>query len=308
MSTDYYEILGLTKKATAEDIKKAYRRRALKYHPDRNPGNPQAEAEFKKISEAYAVLSDPEKRKQYDIFGSQDFGRRYSQEDIFRDFDFNSIFREFAFGTRRTGFQGKRRMSRGDDPFAFADLFSGTWNQQGPRLQPERGKNIEYNLDVTLEEAFGGAEKKISLAGGGKKILVRIPPGIATGRKLRLPGKAHPGKHGGVAGDVLITVRVVPHKVFAREGDNLTVSAGIRYSEAVLGTTVEIPTIGGETKRVRIPAGSGPLTKIRMKGYGMPRFRGAGRGDAYLRLSIIIPKSLNKEQDKLIRSMAEKGL
>lgn len=306
MSTDYYEILGLSRKATAGDIKKAYRQRALKYHPDRNPGDTAAEGEFKRISEAYAVLSDPEKRKQYDRFGSQAFGNRYSQEEIFRNFDFNSIFREFGFGGGGSGLRGRMRASHGTDP--FADIFSGPRHDQPPRYQPQRGDNIEYNLDVTLEEAFRGAEKTISLGRGGEKILVRVPPGIATGQKLRLPGKAHPGKHGGTAGDVFITLRVVPHEVFSRDGDDLTVLADIKYTEAVLGTTVEVPTICGETKRVKVPAGSGQNTKIRLKGYGMPRFKGAGRGDSYLRLSIIIPNSLNKEQNKLIRALAEKGL
>lgn len=307
MSTDYYKILGLNRKATAGDIKKAYRQRALKYHPDRNPGNAAAEAEFKKISEAYAVLSDPEKRLQYDRFGSHDFGRRYSQDDIFRNFDFNSIFREFSFGGSGSGHRGRMRASFGAAD-NFTDYFSGSGQQQSSRNQPQRGDNIEYNLDVTLEEAFKGTEKKISLGRGSEKILVRVPPGIATGQKLRLPDKAHAGKHGGLAGDVFITLRVMPDAVFTREGDDLLVAIDIKYTEAVLGTTVEVPTICGEAKRVRVPAGTRPNIKIRLKGFGMPRFKGTDRGDLYLRLNINIPNTLNNDQDKLIRALAETGL
>lgn len=304
---DYYTILGVDRKASAEEIKKAYRKKALLYHPDHNPGDREAETRFKKISEAYAVLSDPEKRREYDTYGSQAFGRRFSQEDIFRNFDFQSILREFGFGGRMSGGRGGRRTAFREDP--FADLFGGfRQEQRSPR--PRRGNNVEYNLDITLEEAFTGTEKKLSIpsSGQGEKLLVKVPPGIATGQRLRLPGRGGAGIYGGGAGDIYITIRVLPHERFVRNGDDLTVQQTITYSQAVLGATIDVPTIGGVVKRVKIPPGSQPHTKIRMKGFGMPRFKGSGRGDAYLYLTVKVPKSITDMQERLIKKLAEEGL
>lgn len=303
MTVDYYAVLGIKKGASAEEIKKAYRKKALLYHPDRNPGDKAAETEFKKVSEAYAVLSDPEKRRQYDTYGSQAFGNKFSQEDIFRNFDFQSILREFGY---RGGFGGKST-SRRVDP--FADLFGGfRQTRQTPRAR--RGDDVDYNLEITLEEAFRGVEKRISLRGPDRsdKILVKVPPGITTGQKLRIPGKGGEGSFGGQFGDVFITIRVKPHERFAREGDDITVQHTISYSQAVLGTSIDVPTIDGEMKRIKIPPGTQPNTRIRLKGHGMPRFKGSGRGDAFVRLNIEVPKKITDKQEKLIKRLAEEGL
>ncbi|MCK9274734.1 MAG: DnaJ domain-containing protein [Syntrophales bacterium] len=314
MAEDYYKILGIDKKAKNEDIKKAYRKLALKYHPDRNPGNKEAEDNFKKISEAYAVLSDSEKRRQYDTYGSQSFGQRFTQEDIFRNFNINDILKEFGFNQRSGGgifgSQFGRRSTFGGAAGGdrFEDLFGG--RRYSERPQSHKGQDLEYNLDITVEEAFTGTEKKVSLAGGigADKILIKVPPGINTGQKLRIPGKARPGSGGGPPGDLYINIRILPHPVFSREGDDVYVQKSISYSQAVLGDTLNIETLDGESKRIKIPAGAQPNTRIRMKGYGFPRFKGTGRGDAYLRFTIDVPRNPTKKQLQLIKALADEGL
>src|SRR5271157_2185922 len=191
MAEDYYKLLGLDKKATSEDIKRAYRKLALKWHPDKNPNNKAAEEKFKKISEAYAVLSDPKKREEYDTFGSADqFRQRYTQEDIFRGFDLNDILRSFGFGD--AGGPGPRnfRTNRGGgftftQGGSFSDIFDG--ERQRFSRAPQKGQDFEYNLSITLEESVFGAEKKLALQKDDTvgEINFKIPPGINSGKKLR---------------------------------------------------------------------------------------------------------------------------
>lgn len=303
MNTDYYKILGVDKKAGNDDIKKAYRKLALKYHPDKNPGNKEAEEKFKKISEAYAVLSDPEKRKQYDNFGSDSFSRQYSQEDIFRDFDIDKILRDLGFG----GVGGRGRTytyHKGGD--SFSDLFGGAQYKTMPR----KGSDIEYNLPITLEESVIGTEKKISLKKEEKidEINIKIPAGINTGKKLRLAGKGLPGHHGGMPGDLYLNISIMPHPIFARDGNDIYIEKSISYSQAVLGTTIEVPTLEGVTKRLKIPAGTQNNTKIRMKGYGVPNLKGLGKGDQYVKIMVNIPRKLSEYQTELVKKLAEQGL
>lgn len=314
MADDYYKTLGVEKGADPEAIKKAYRKLALKYHPDRNPGNREAEEKFKKISEAYAVLSDNEKRKQYDNFGSDQFSRRYSQEDIFRNFDLNEILRDFGFGdtTGREGrFRGTSRRGytfrTGGDP--FQDLFG----QAQPRYdQPRKGEDLHYNLSITLEESVSGAEKKLALQQEGEvhEISVRIPAGISPGKKLRLAGKGYPGIHGGPAGDLYLNISILPHPIFARDGSDIYIEKAVSFTQAVLGTTIEVPTIDGTIKRLKVPAGTQNGTKIRMKGYGVPGLKGSGssKGDQFVKIAIDVPRKINDRQLQLIKKLAEEGI
>lgn len=309
MAEDYYKILGVEKSAPEDDIKKAYRKLAMKYHPDRNPGNKQAEEKFKKLSEAYAVLSDAEKRKQYDSFGSDAFRQRYSQEDIFRNFDFSDILKEFGFdmgggrGRSRTFTFGGRG---GGDP--FADLFGGA--QGYGRQMPERGQDYEYNLSITLEESVFGTEKKLSLQKEDRveEINIKIPPGISSGKKLRLAGKGSPGHNRGQSGDLFLNVSILPHPIFARDGADIYVEKSVHYSQAALGATIDVPTIDGTTKRIKIPPGTQNHTKIRMKGYGVPIQKDGGKGDQYVKISVNVPKKLTDHQAQLIKKLAEEGL
>ena len=319
MAEDYYKTLGVEKSATEEEIKKAYRKLAMKFHPDRNPGNKQAEEKFKKISEAYAVLSDQEKRKQYDSFGSDAFRQRYSQEDIFRNFDLNDILREFGFGgfgggrtsrTYSTGGRGGRTYTTygqdgSDDP--FADLFGG--GRQYSQM-PRKGQDIEYNLSITLEESVFGAEKKLALQKEDRieEINIKIPPGISSGKKLRLAGKGSPGFNQGPQGDLYLNITVQPHPIFARDGNDIHVEKSVSFSQAVLGSSIDVPTIDGTMKRIKIPAGTQNNTKIRMKGFGVPILKGGGKGDQFVKISIDVPKRLSDKQAQLVRKLSEEGL
>jgi curved DNA-binding protein len=306
MAEDYYKILGVDKSATIDDIKKAYRKLALKHHPDRNPGNKDAEEKFKKISEAYAVLSDAEKRQEYDNFGSQAFSQRFSQEDIFRNVDLGDILRDLGFGG--FGGRGNRRAPFGNASGGeFYDFF-GTGREYGP--MPRRGNDLEYTLTISLDEAYAGTEKRVTLKKGDKteEISIKIPKGINSGQKLRLTGKGLPGIDGGSSGDLFIIIMIAPHGIFSREKNDLSINKTISFSSAALGTTIDVETIGGETKRLKIPAGTQNNTKIRMKGYGMPNFKKSGKGDQYVKISISVPKKLTKKQIDIIEKLAEEEL
>jgi curved DNA-binding protein len=316
MADDYYKTLGVEKKADQEAIKKAYRKLALKYHPDRNPDNREAEEKFKKISEAYAVLSDPEKRKQYDSFGSDQFSQRYSQEDIFRNFDLNDILRDFGFGSmggnegafRGAGRRGGYNFRTGGDP--LRDIFG---QGRSHYEAAQRGEDLHYNLSITLEEAVSGVEKKLAFQQQDQEvneISVRIPAGISTGKKLRLAGKGYPGIHGGPAGDLYLNITILPHPIFARDGNDIFIDKSVSFTQAVLGTSIEVPTIDGTIKRIKVPAGTQNATKIRMKGYGVPGLKGSGsaKGDQFVKISIEVPRKINDRQLQIIRKLAEEGI
>jgi len=314
---DYYNVLGVNRKASDDDIKKAYKKLAFKYHPDKNAGDKQAEDRFKDISEAYAVLSDKKKRQQYDQFGSTGFHQRYSQEDIFRGSNLGDIFGEMGFsaddlfghifggGRRSSSFSGAggRGGRRGSAGFNMEDLFG--FSQQA---QSRRGQDLSLSLTIDLLEAAAGCEKNIEYMYGGeqKGIKVKIPAGIAGEQKLRLAGKGGGGPKGAPAGDLFLTVQIHEHPVFKRDGDNIIVTREIRISEAVLGATVEVPTLDG-TKKVKIPPGIQNDTKLRIKGHGMPRFGKAGKGDVFVRILVSVPKNLNKDQKKLFDDLAKEG-
>ena len=310
---DYYQTLGVSKSASADEIKKAYRKMALKYHPDHNKDNKEAESKFKEISEAYAVLSAPEKKKQYDMFGAEGFERRFSQEDIFRDFDFGTIFSDLGFSGPRRG-RGVNIFSQIFGNMGQSQQFRGTGAPFGGfSEQPRgiRGQDLVYELSITLEEAFHGTEKVITYhVGGGEKkeVSVKIPPGISTGKRLRLKNKGQPGQAGGPSGDLYIQIKLLDHPVFKREGDDLYISQDIKFSEAALGTEIEIPTIDNKTLKLKIPPGTQPNAKFRFKGYGLPHLNGGGQGDAYVKINPVLPKKLNKKQKNLINSLAETGL
>ncbi|MGA3083912.1 MAG: DnaJ C-terminal domain-containing protein [Thermodesulfobacteriota bacterium] len=315
---DYYKTLGVDKKATEEEIKKTYRKLAMKYHPDRNKGDKKAEEKFKEISEAYAVLSDKEKRKQYDTFGSDGFQQRYSQEDIFRGFDFSDLFKEFGFGGgfenifgQRTGHPGgggykTYTFNRGGQGFDSGDPFG----QHAGAGRPQRGDDQMYELAITLKEAALGAEKQLSFPTGRKteKVVVKIPPGISTGKKLRIHGKGGPSLIGGPSGDLFIQIKVLEDPIFKVEGQNLVVEKEINFSQAGLGTKVEVPTLEGKSLQVNIPAGTQPQSKLRLKGYGLPMLGNKGKGDQLVRIAIKVPKKLSDRQKKLLEELAREGL
>lgn len=308
MSVDYYKILGIDKSVGSDDIKKAYRKLAVKYHPDKNPGNKEAEEKFKKMSEAYAVLSDPEKRKQYDNYGADGFSQHYSQEDIFRGFDINEILRGFGAagaGGKRRSYSFQSGQSGGGDP--FADLFGGGGQH---RQMPQKGQDLEYNLAITIEESVLGAEKKLAMNKDGQvdEINIKIPAGINAGKKLRLTGKGLLGGHGGSAGDLYLNISILPHPIFARDGNDIYLDKEVKFSQAVLGTSIDVPTVDGSVKRIKIPPGTQNNTKIRMKGLGVPSLRGSDKGDQYVKVTVNVPKKLSATQADLMKKLAEEDL
>lgn len=309
---DYYKLLGVEKNASPEEIKKAYRKLALKYHPDRNKGNKEAEEKFKKISEAYAVLSDKEKRQQYDTVGSAGFQQRYSQEDIFRNADLGDILREFGinFGGGRTTF---RSSGWGDFEDMFRQPGAGGRTSHGFqdfRQQPVKGNDLSLELPITLNEVLTGAEKTISLGRGiaAEKVSVKIPAGIETGKKLRISGKGSPSPMGGPPGDLYLLIRVEPHQTFSREGDNLGMDLQIPYSSAVLGAEVDVPTLEGKQLKVKIPPGCQPQAKLRLRKHGLPAGAGGTRGDLLVKILVAVPKTLSDEQKVLVEKLKESGL
>ena len=306
---DYYELLGVSKTASGDDIKKAYRKLALKYHPDRNPGNKEAEEKFKKINEAYAVLSDPEKRKQFDQFGMGGFQQRYTEEDIFRGFNVGDLFKDLGFGGgdifsmifgNRGAGRGGARQQRQQQSWDFGDYI--THEQRGS--EASRELDLYYELEIPFMDAIHGAEKRVTLStqAGTEEVSVRIPRGIATGKKLRLKGKGNIGRSG-QRGDLYLTMKVGEHPVFKRTGNDLYVTKEVKLTDALLGTVVEVPSIDGP-KRVTIPPGVKSHSKVRLKGLGVPD----QNGDEYVEVIIDIPKRLTEKQKALLMELRKEGL
>jgi len=300
---DYYKILGVDKSASPEEIKKSYRKLALKYHPDHNEGDKSAEAKFKDLNEAYAVLRDPEKKQQYDMFGAEGFQNRFSQEDIFRDFDLGSIFKEFGFG------RGGRNQG------SYSRIFGNGYGSRGfdgfqNRQQRLKGQDLIYELPMTLEELLQPTSKTITyqLNGRQEQVSVKVPPGIKGGQKLRLQGKGQPGPNGGPPGDLYVQIKETPHPLFRRENADLYLKKKIRFSQAVLGADIEVPTLEKKVLKLKIPAGTQNNAKFRLKNFGLPIYNGSGKGNAYVEIDIDVPKELTEKQKELVASLAKAEL
>ena len=354
---DYYEVLGVSKNASEDEIKRAYKKLARKYHPDMNPGDKEAEEKFKEVNEANEVLSNPEKKAKYDQFG-------------FAGVDPN-------YGAGQGGYGGAGGFDFGDLGDIFGSFFGGGFGGGGRRNPnaPQRGESIRASLSVEFAEAAFGCEKSITIdrfeqcptckgkgcapgttpevctechgtgtvtqaqrtpfgmmqsqtvcpkcrgkgqiihqpcpdcRGAGvvrkrRTIQVNIPAGIDNGQTISLRGQGHSGKNGGPAGDLLITVMVRPHEIFRRDGTAVFCEAPITFTQAVLGGTLEIPTIDGKVK-YDIPEGTQTGTVFRLRGKGIPVLNGRGRGDQYVTVNIETPRNLNREQKEALKKFSE---
>ncbi|NOY68300.1 MAG: DnaJ domain-containing protein [Deltaproteobacteria bacterium] len=308
---DYYSVLGVKKDASADDIKKAYRKMAMKYHPDHSNGNTANEEKFKEISEAYAVLSDPEKRKQYDTFGAEGFDQRFSQEDIFRNVDMGDILKEFGFGGGSFSFGGRGgRGSARNFSFNPESIFGGL-RGRGRQNAAVKGQDLEYEIPLALSDVVTGTEKIITItrpSGQTETLTIKIPKGMVTGKKLRIGGRGEPSPHGGPTGNLYIRARLIPDPVYRVEGHDLYLEREIKLTEAILGTRINIPSVSGSQLSLKIPPGTGHGKKLRLPGQGLPRMKGRGAGDLYVVINEMIPGSLNEKQKKLIKELAKTGL
>ncbi len=298
---DYYKMLGIKKDASEVEIKKAYRKLALKYHPDQTKGDKGAEEKFKTISEAYAVLSDSEKRKQYDTFGADGFQQRFSQEDIFRGDDLGDILKEFGFGGG--GFFGGRG---GGSRFSFG---SGNSFGRHPGQQAMKGTDLIYELPLSLQDVASGVNRTIAIQHGEKseKISVKIPKGMISGKKLRLAGKGEPGPYGGPHGDLFIKAKLINDPLYNVKDHDLYMNHTIKLSKALLGTTLEVPDLNGKQLSLKIPPGTKHKTKMRLAGHGLPHMKGKGAGNLFITILVDIPVELTEEQKKLIQALADTG-
>jgi molecular chaperone DnaJ len=282
---DYYDLLGVKKAATDDELKKAYRSLAKKFHPDKNKGNKDAENKFKEISEAYAVLSDKEKREQYDRLGKEafNFGGAGGGQPFggagFGGFDFSQFTEQFGGGrTRRT--TSRKAPAGGGFTDIFSELFGGGFSGG----EPQRGGDIEAETTIDFRDAVLGTTLELQLPGGPTK--VKIPEGVSDGQKLRLRGKGQPAAGG--AGDLNLTVRVRSHPLFERRGDDVHIDLPVTVGEALRGGEIEVPTIRGNV-RARIPAGTQGGQTFRLTGKGVKK-KGGTFGDHYYRVQIVVPR------------------
>jgi len=292
---DYYQLLGAKKTATDDEIKKAYRALAKKYHPDRNKGNKEAENKFKEISEAYAVLSDKEKRAQYDRLGAEAFSFGGGGQNPFSGgFDFSQFMR----AAEQAG--GARRRTRGT-PSGFTDIFTDLFGGRGGggfEQPPMRGNDINAELTIDFRDAVLGTTMDLQV--NGESIKVKIPEGVADGQTIRLRGKGSPGSSGAPGGDLNVLVHVRPHIFFERKGDDIHISLPITLGEAVKGAQIDVPTIRGAVK-ARIPAGTQGGQTFRLSGKGIKRKNGS-YGDQYYRVEIVVPRDAPHDAVEKIES------
>lgn len=341
---DYYAVLGVSRRASDDEIKKAYRKLARKYHPDVNPDNKQAEAKFKEIGEAYDVLSDSEKRKRYDQFGRAAFEGGFDP----------NLFRRRAGGTgrggRSAGFDFGPFTGGGAGPFGgmggegpsfedlFSDLLGGAGRRRGTRGGGTgfavRGADLEQTIAVTFEEAARGATRDLEIAreapcdacgaagvlGNGhtcptclgrgtvrraERVTVRIPAGVENGSRIRLSGKGGAGAGHGPAGDLFLVVEISPHRYFKREGDDVRLELPVTVTEAALGTKVDVPTLDGPVS-LTVPPGSSSGTTLRLRERGIKRLKG-GRGDQLVTLKVVLPKTLDETSKALLEEFGRRS-
>ncbi len=311
MAEDYYKTLGLQRDASQDEIRKAYRELARKYHPDMNPDDKTAKTKFQEVQTAFDVLDDAEKREMYDRYGSsfetygggQQGGANWGGQPGGGGFRFEDIDLEQVFGGRFGGAPGG----------GFADMFGQSAG--GPRAggrkrarRPSRGADVQHELTIPFNMAVTGGEVEIGLkrrSGKSETISVKIPSGIEEGKKIRLRGQGEPAAQGGTPGDLLLTVRVSAHPCFRRQGNQLHVKLPVTLAEAALGAKVDVPTPKG-TVSLRVPPGTSSGTKLRIKAHGVAPAKGPA-GDLLAEIQVVLPDKLDEESREMIRKIAEKS-
>ena len=305
---DYYEILGVPRNASEKDIKRAFRRLARQHHPDRNPGDKAAEERFKEINEAHEVLTDPDKRQKYDMLGARWQQWQQMGRDP-RDFDFSQWFAGGGPGRARAGSPDLEGMLGGMGDFSdfFRSIFGGTgaqptmrWRQAQSR--PRRGQDYEQAVEITLDEAYRGASRLLEV--GGSRLEVKIPPGVNTGSKVRVAGRGGRGIGGGEAGNLYLRIRVLPHPVFERKGDDLHCEVPVALYTAVLGGEVPVPTMKGKIA-MKIPPETQNGRSFRLAGQGMPHLGNSSRGDMFARVNVVLPTKLTEKEKELFKQLNE---
>ncbi|CAN5313408.1 DnaJ C-terminal domain-containing protein [soil metagenome] len=277
MASNYYETLGISKSASADEIKKAYRKQALEWHPDKHSDNKEAaETKFKEINEAYQVLSNPQKKQMYDAGGNP------NQAGGGNPFAGGNPFGQGGTYSYSSNGQGNPFEDFGDPFDIFAQFFGGGRRQAKPR----------YTMSVDFMDAIKGVSKTVDI--GGSKRTIKIPAGIATGNTIDF-------------GDFTVTVEVGRHKMFERQGDDILISASVPFSMAILGGEIKVPTVESEIK-IKIRAGTQPGTMIRLHGEGVTHLQGRGKGDQYVKINIETPNHLNREQKRIVEELREEGL
>jgi curved DNA-binding protein len=303
---DYYQTLGVDRNASEKDIRKAFRKLARQYHPDVNPGDSQAEDKFKEINEAYEVLSDPEKRSKYDQLGNsyQQWQRMGGQPG---GFDWSNWANNGQPGGFRVEYMDASDMGSGGDLFSefFRNIFGGMRTeprqQRTSARQPLRGQDQEATADITLEDAYQGTLRSVQI--GGRTLKVKIPAGAREGTRVRLREKGGRGYAGGQPGDFYMNVHMVDHPLFRRDGDDLNIDLRIPLYTAVLGGTVQVPTLAGDVSR-RIQPGTQSGATIRLRGKGMPMLHQPDQyGDLYAHILVQVPTDLSNEEKRLFEDL-----
>jgi DnaJ-class molecular chaperone len=303
MVSDFYQRLGVTRSASADDIKKAYRKLARQYHPDHNPGDKAAEEKFKQLNEAFEVLSDPAKRRMYDEFGDDAAKLGWDEKKA-------EQFRAYRGGAGRPGMGGMPfnfDFGGGDPSTSAADfesilreMFGGAGGGRSRRHGPRAGGDLAVDVQVTLGEAVLGGERTLNLH--GRRLTVKIPAGVDTGSRVRLGGQGEPGERGGPPGDLFLDVTVEPHPLVRREDQDLYMDLPVTVKEAALGAEVRVPIFGG-SGTVSIKPGTQSGTKLRLRGKGVPALRGGQAGDLYLVVMVKLPEHLDEHSKKALETI-----
>ena len=297
---DYYSILGVGKTATEAEIKSAYRKLAREWHPDVAKDKPNAAEKFKEINEAYQVLGDKEKRKQYDQFGSSAFnkGGGFNQNGAYGAGGFNPFGGGFQWSTGGSG------EYENIDPF---DIFEQVFGFRGFGGGARRGRSVRYNLTISFEDSIKGYEETLNV--DGRKLKIKLPPGVAEGTQVKFEGMGEKSPDGNHAGDLYIVISIAHSKDFERQGYDIFSTHNISFSTAALGGKAKIKVVdpksdtGFTEKDLKIPEGTQSETQFRLKGFGMQHPKGYGRGDHYVTIKVEVPKKLNKQQKQALKEL-----